>query len=159
IRGQRPISKKPRSTKFALCPRIRDATVLWHVSVMPSHGRAVPSSMQAVSWWESWAASRMSGLTWCVPVEPSPAVSGALARATAALASASALFREFSGPQVHASGVFTQKTKSAERGIPMNDRETRRYDVFNRVVNFCNNHQADFSPDGDAMKHLATLNQ
>lgn len=41
----------------------------------------------------------------------------------------------------------------------MNDRETRRYDMFTRVQTFGRDHAADFAPGGKAATHLASLAQ
>lgn len=41
----------------------------------------------------------------------------------------------------------------------MNDRETRRYEMFVRVSNFGSDHAADFAAGGEGAKHFANLNQ
>lgn len=41
----------------------------------------------------------------------------------------------------------------------MNDRETRRYDMFGRVLTFGQNNTADFAEGGEAKKHFASLAQ
>ena len=41
----------------------------------------------------------------------------------------------------------------------MNDRETRRYDMFGRVQTFGTDNTADFAPGGEGKKHFASFGQ
>jgi hypothetical protein len=41
----------------------------------------------------------------------------------------------------------------------MNDRETRRYDMFGRVKTFGADHSADFAAGGEAQKRFANIGQ